>query len=34
LIEGYRAAPLYGDGSAGPVLDMRQFFELYHGEAR
>jgi hypothetical protein len=34
LIESYRAMPLLSDGSTGPVLDMRQFFELYDREAR
>jgi hypothetical protein len=34
LVEGYRAVPLLSDGSTGPVLDMRQFFELYDSEAR
>lgn len=32
-IEEYRAAPIMSDGSVGPVLDVRGFFELYHGEA-
>jgi Collagen triple helix repeat (20 copies) len=32
-IEEYRAAPIMSDGSIGPVLDVRGFFELYHGEA-
>jgi hypothetical protein len=31
--EGYSAIPIMSDGTAGPSLDMRQFFELYHGEA-
>ena len=34
IVDGYRATPLLGDGTLGPALDMRQFFELYHGEAR
>jgi hypothetical protein len=33
-IEEYRAAPIMSDGSIGPVLDVRTFFELYHGESR
>jgi hypothetical protein len=33
VVEGYRAAPLLSDGTTGPVLDMRGFFERYHGEA-
>jgi hypothetical protein len=33
-IEDYRAAPIMSDGSTGPVLDMRGFFERYHGEAK
>jgi hypothetical protein len=32
-IKEYRAAPIMSDGSTGPVIDMRVFFELYHGEA-
>jgi hypothetical protein len=32
--EGYNATPMMSDGSAGPALDMRQFFELYDAEAR
>jgi hypothetical protein len=33
IVEGYRATPLLNDGSLGPALDVRQFFELYHREA-
>ena len=33
LVEEYRVVPIMSDGSAGPVLDMRSFFERYHGEA-
>jgi hypothetical protein len=33
-INDYRAAPIMSDGSIGPVLDMRGFFERFHGEAR
>jgi hypothetical protein len=33
IVEDYRATPLLNDGSLGPALDMRQFFELYHREA-
>jgi hypothetical protein len=32
-IEEYRAAPIMSDGSIGPVLDVRGFFDLYHREA-
>lgn len=32
-VEEYRAAPIMSDGSIGGVLDVRAFFELYHGEA-
>jgi hypothetical protein len=32
-VEEYRAAPILSDGSIGPVLDARGFFELYDGEA-
>lgn len=33
-VQGYRAVPILSDGSAGAMLDFRQFFELYHGEAQ
>jgi hypothetical protein len=33
-VEDFRAAPIMSDGSTGPVLDMRGFFERYHGEAK
>lgn len=32
--DGYRALPIMSDGSIGPPLDVREFFELYHSEAR
>lgn len=32
-IKDYRAAPIMSDGSVGPALDIRGFFELYHAEA-
>jgi hypothetical protein len=32
--EGYSAIPMMSDGTAGPALNVREFFELYHGEAR
>jgi hypothetical protein len=32
-VDGYHAAPALSDGTNGPVLDMRQFFERYHNEA-
>jgi integrin beta 3 len=28
----YRAVPVMSDGSVGPPLDLREFFELYHAE--
>jgi len=28
----YRAVPVMSDGSVGPSLDLREFFELYHAE--
>jgi len=28
----YRAVPVMSDGSVGPPLDLREFFELYHTE--
>ncbi len=31
--DGYRAIPVMSDGSTGPALDVREFFERYHGEA-
>jgi hypothetical protein len=31
--EGYRAIPLLSDGTLGPALELRQFFEAYHREA-
>jgi len=33
-VDGYTAVPVMSDGSTGPVLDVRQFFERYHDEAR
>lgn len=30
--DGYRAIPIMSDGSIGPALDVREFFERYHGE--
>jgi len=30
---GYEAIPIMSDGSLGPALDMREFFELYDDEA-
>lgn len=33
-IDGYLAVPIMSDGRAGPPLDVREFFELYHGESR
>lgn len=33
-IRGYRVVPILTDGSAGPALDLRQFFELYDAEVR
>ena len=32
-IQEYRAAPIWSDGSTGPVLDLRSLFELFHGES-
>jgi Collagen triple helix repeat (20 copies) len=32
-IAGYLATPVMSDGTSGPGLDLRQFFELYHDEA-
>lgn len=32
--DGYSAIPMMSDGTAGPALNVREFFELYHGEAR
>jgi hypothetical protein len=32
-IEEYRAAPIMSDGTTGPVLDVRSFFERYHGQS-
>jgi hypothetical protein len=32
VVEDYRATPLLSDGSLGPPLEMRQFFELYDSE--
>lgn len=32
--DGYSAIPMMSDGTAGPPLNVREFFELYHGEAR
>lgn len=32
-ISEYRAAPIMSDGSIGEPLDLRSFFERYHGEA-
>lgn len=32
--EDYRVMPLMSDGTIGPPLDVREFFELYHNEAR
>jgi hypothetical protein len=34
LTEGYRAIPVLSDGTLGPALNLREFFEAYHGEAR
>jgi integrin beta 3 len=31
-IDEYRAVPIMSDGTLGAVLDIRGFFELYHGE--
>ncbi|HXI39575.1 MAG TPA: hypothetical protein VNH83_06335, partial [Bryobacteraceae bacterium] len=31
--DGYSVVPLMSDGTAGPALDVREFFELYHREA-
>lgn len=33
-VDGYRAVPVMSDGETGPPLDMREFFEMYHAEAR
>lgn len=33
-IKGYTAVPTMSDGSAGPVLDLRQVIERYHAEAQ
>jgi hypothetical protein len=33
-IEGFAAVPVMSDGSAGPPLDLRELFELYHEAAR
>ena len=32
-IDNYRAVPVMADGKLGPALDVREFFERYHGEA-
>jgi hypothetical protein len=33
VVKDYRAVPVMSDGSAGPPLDLRALFELYHAEA-
>jgi hypothetical protein len=33
IVDGYCATPLLSDGTLGPSLELRRFFELYHGEA-
>jgi len=32
-VRDYRAVPVMSDGSVGPPLDLRSFFEQYHAEA-
>lgn len=34
ITQGYEATPMMSDGKLGPSLDLREFFELYDGEAR
>jgi integrin beta 3 len=33
VIDGFRATPLLSDGTLGPALELRSFFEAYHSEA-
>jgi integrin beta 3 len=34
VCDGYEAIPMMSDGTAGPTLNVREFFDRYHGETR